>query len=276
MVEPEDDGARGPWSAVTQGGAFMKGAAAVLTTPGAYILVFGMLGFGALTRDLGFSLPEAAFITGAMFQLPGMVAFADELARSGSIAVTALAVVLTAVRLLPMTVVLQPFLRGSGWPRWSQFAAAHFIAITSWVEALRRLPELPDRLRLPFYVGFGLTLCTSTLVATCVGHETAGAVPPVVTGMLLFLTPVYFMTSLISTVHGICDKLALAAGTAIGPVFYLTMPGFDLLATGLIAGTGAYLVERAVRRRRGQGQNGDKVCVADHDDHDDDGTKEGP
>ena len=250
MQGPDDERDHPPWTAgATQAQAVRRGMLATLSTPGAYILIFGMLGFGALTRDLGFSIYEAAFITGAIFQLPGMVAFVDELGRGAPIAVTALAVLLTAIRLLPMTVVLQPFVRGSGWPRWAEFYGAHFVAITSWVEALRRLPELPTRLRLPFYIGFGTTLCTFTIIATVIGYLAAGSVPPFLAAALLFLTPVYFVTSLISTASDSGDKIALVIGTVLGPVLFVLAPGFDLMLTGLIGGTAAYLLGRTMRQR---------------------------
>jgi len=242
----------------TNGTAFARGARAVTATPGAYILVLGMLGFGALCRDLGFSILEAAFVTGAIFQLPGMVAFVDELGRSASIGAAAIAIMLTAIRLLPMTVVLQPYLRGSTLPRWVDFYGAHFVAITSWVEALRRLPELPDRLRMPFYIGFGTTLCSLTMVATAIGYQVSGSVPTVVSGALLFLTPVYFATSLLSTATGVGDKLSLAIGAALGPVFFALAPGFDLVLTGLIGGTAAYFISRRIRASASSAPSADK------------------
>jgi hypothetical protein len=45
------------------------------------------------------------------------------------------------------------------------------------------------------------------------------------------------------------DLLAIGIGCGLAPVFYLLMPGFDLLATGVIGGTLAFLL-------RGRGARG--------------------
>jgi hypothetical protein len=38
------------------------------------------------------------------------------------------------------------------------------------------------------------------------------------------------------------DVLAVAIGCALAPVLYMAAPGFDLLATGLLGGTLAFLL----------------------------------
>jgi hypothetical protein len=40
------------------------------------------------------------------------------------------------------------------------------------------------------------------------------------------------------------DMAAVAIGCGLSPILYLVLPGFDLLATGLVGGTLAYLVGR--------------------------------
>ena len=40
----------------------------------------------------------------------------------------------------------------------------------------------------------------------------------------------------------------LAAGLLLGPLFYMLLPGLDLLWTGLVGGTLAYLGTRIARR----------------------------
>ena len=79
---------------------------------------------------------------------------------------------------------------------------------------------------------------------TMAGHVLAGSVPATVSATLLFLTPVYFLLSLLATARVRMDLLAIGAGCALAPMFYLLMPGFDLLATGLVGGTLAFLLRR--------------------------------
>jgi hypothetical protein len=68
----------------------------------------------------------------------------------------------------------------------------------------------------------------------------------VVSATLLFLTPIYFLLSLLATSRARMDLIAIVLGCALAPVLYVAAPGFDLLATGLIGGTLAFLLrERA-------------------------------
>ncbi len=228
--------------------AFLRGVMSAPTTPGLFILFFAMIGFGALARDAGFGAGEAVFITASLFQLPGQVALVDQFGRGATIAAAAFAVALTAIRLLPMTVVLMPYLRGSGLPRWLEYASVHFVAITAWVESLKRLPAIPVPLRLPFYLGFAGVLCVSTITATFVGYHVAGQVSPLVSAALLFLTPIYFVCSLVATSTSSADYWAVLIGTVLGPILFLYLPGLDLLLTGLIGGTLAYFIGRWRRK----------------------------
>ncbi len=240
--------------------AFLKGLTSAPLTPGV-ILFAAMIGFGALARDAGFSAGQAVFLTVTIYQLPGQVALVDQLGRGAALSAAAFAVVLTAVRLFPMTVVLMPYLRGSRLPRWLAYAGAHFIAITVWVESLQRLPRLPPAERLPYYLGFGCMLLTSTAVATLMGYHLSGAVPELMRAALLFLTPIYFILSMVATAQGHGDRWAIVLGGALGPLLFLALPGPDLLLTGLVAGTGAYLIGRMANSPVAKG-DGDKETHA--------------
>ncbi len=237
---------------IAPGRAMLRGAAAVPSTP-AVVLFCTFIGFGALAHETGFTLGQALFTTATIFALPGQVVLADQLARGAAISTAAFAVMLTAVRLMPMTVALMPEMRGTRARRALEFVACHFIAVTSWIEARRRLPFVPRDLRLPYYIGFGSALCTATLVGTVTGFALAREVPVVIAAALLFLTPVYFILSLVATMQTREDQLAVLLGSALGPLLFLFMPGFDLLATGLIGGTMAYAVGRMAR---GEGAGG--------------------
>jgi hypothetical protein len=67
-------------------------------------------------------------------------------------------------------------------------------------------------------------------------------VPAAVSATLLFLTPIYFLLSLMATSRARIDRLAIGLGCALAPVLYVAAPGFDLLATGLLGGTLAFLL----------------------------------
>ena len=100
------------------------------------------MGYGALAHDAGFELGQTLLISASFYALPAQVIFVDQMARGASLAAAAFAVTLTAVRLLPMTVSMMPYLRDPELPRCVVFPIAHFMAVTSWIEGNRVLPGL--------------------------------------------------------------------------------------------------------------------------------------
>jgi predicted branched-subunit amino acid permease len=231
----------------SQAAAFAQGLKLVCSVPAA-VLFSTALGFGALARDGGFTAGQAAFMAVSMFALPNQVMLADQLMRGATLAGAALAVTLTAVRLMPMTVTLVPWLRGSTSPRLLLVLAAHFVAITTWIEGNRRLPNFAPSLRLAHFLGIGVAVAFAMLAGTAAGYGLAGRVPAVVSAALLFLTPLYFILSLIGTSRSSMDLAAIVLGCALAPLLYFLLPGFDLLATGLIGGSIAFAWGRGVAR----------------------------
>lgn len=243
--EPEDAW----WRNASRLALFYRGLLVAFSVPG-LILFASSAGFGALARDAGFGLANAVFMMGIFFALPAQVVMLDQMARGASLMAGALAVTLTGIRLLPMSVALMPYLKGPRATRAGYLLAGHFIAVTAWMEGWRRLPKLPAEARLDHFIGIGTGLVLATLFGTAVGYLIAGAVPSVIAAVLLFLTPVYFLLSLIATAGGLCDKLAIITGALLGPPFYILAPGFDLLLTGVIGGTVAHLISKGSRDRR--------------------------
>jgi predicted branched-subunit amino acid permease len=198
-------------------------------------------GFGALAHDAGIQFGHTAFMSVILFATPAQVVLVDQLARGSSLWGGTFAVMLTAIRLLPMTVTMVPLLRGPATRRWQYMLASHFVAITGWAEAFRRLPQLPERLRMAYFLGMGSALFTSLLIGTILGYLVASVVPPLLTSALLFMTPLYFTMSLVLNARQSMDWWALGTGAVLGPVLFIAAPGFDLLLTGLIGGTIAYV-----------------------------------
>jgi len=224
----------------SQWAAFAAGLSLIASVP-SLVLFATALGFGALARDGGFTLGQAAFLSVGMFALPNQVVLVDQLARHETLAAAALAVTLTAVRLLPMTVTLAPLFRGMRARPLLETLAAHFIAITTWIESNRRLPALAPDLRLPHHLGSGIGIALMLLLGTLVGYALVGRLPTIVAAALLLTNPLYFILSLVATSRLRMDVAAIAAGCILAPLLYLVAPGFDLLATGLIGGTLAFL-----------------------------------
>lgn len=225
---------------LTPTAAFARGLLLVLSVP-AFVLFSTSIGFGALARDGGFDLAHAVFMSATMFALPNQVVLVDQLARGATLAGAALAVTLTAVRLMPMTVTLVPLLRGTRRRLLLETLAVHFIAISTWIEGHRRLPALPPDLRLPYHFGVGITMAAMITLGTVTGYLLVAGLPPLVNAALLFTTPLYFFLSLVSTSQSRMDLAAVALGCGLAPALHLVVPGFDLLATGLIGGTLAFM-----------------------------------
>ena len=87
--------------------------------------------------------------------------------------------------------------------------AAHFIAISTWIEGQRRLPSMPVELRLPFHLGAGVVMAGMMLAGTIAGYLLVAGVPALVTAALLFMTPLYFILSLIATSRSAMDMAAV-------------------------------------------------------------------
>lgn len=236
-------------------GVFLSGLAVSLSIPG-FILFASAGGFGALARDAGLSIGNALLMMGVLFALPAQVVMVDQLARGGALVGAVLAVALIGIRLLPMTVVIVPFLGGSkaSWP--GKAVAVHAVAITGWIEGLRRLPDTPENLRLPHFFGIGTGLIVAALAGTAAGYIAAGQLSGPLAAALLFLTPIYFMLALLATAAQPSDWLAIVIGAVLGPIAYWLAPGFDLLLTGLIGGSAAHVLARNWRIKRDAGLGG--------------------
>ncbi|WP_350334637.1 AzlC family ABC transporter permease [Coralliovum pocilloporae] len=222
---------------------FLLGLSNIISVP-AIILITAFAGFASLARESGFSLEQALVMTATVWALPAQVVLVGSMAADASLWATAFAVTLSSVRLLPMIVSLLPLVRTDTTPRWQLFLLSHFIAITAWVFAMARAPEVPRQGRLPFLMGFGCAIMSGSMLCIVLSYLLLERLPPVVSAALFFLTPVYFLTSLTAAAKAFADKLALAFGLVLGPVFFLWIPGLDLLWTGLVGGTAAYLIGR--------------------------------
>ena len=232
-----------PAQSMTRTRAFWRGTLAMFGVP-ALVLYAGILGYGAFAREVGLTLGQALALPIFLQALPAQVVLADHAARGASLAAAALAVSLTAVRFLPMTVVLMPWLKGHGGPRWHELLVVHFVAVTVWIEGLRRLPTAPAEVRLVYYLGIGVGILTGTLISTALGYLAAGTLPQWMSAALLFTMPLTFLLAMIETSRARTDYLAIIAGVVIAPLAYIWVPGFDLLITGLAGGTLAWALGR--------------------------------
>ncbi len=228
---------------------FVWGLGRALALP-AWIVGFSLLGVGSLARDAGHPIGAAVLSTVLIWAAPAQLILYGTLASGGLLVAAALAVALSAIRLLPMTLSIWPYLRRPGQPLWLQLLMAHFVAATSWIDATRHLPGMEAERRVPYYLGFASACMAVSATMTALGFLLVSALPAPLAAGLLCLTPLYFMISLVGSARDATDWLAIGLGIGLVPVAQLTIgKDFDLLATGLVGGTAAYLLGRILPRR---------------------------
>ncbi len=222
--------------------AYVEGMRRAFGVP-VIVLAASYLGFGVLCRESGLGVGYSLASTATGWALPGQIALVELYAVGASWIAVVLAVALSNARLLPMTATLLPFLRHPGTPRWKYYLAAHYVAVTGWANAMVICPTLTTRARLPFFFGFVTVLQAGTLLTTGIGYFLPGVLPLSITLGLVFLNPIYFMLIFAADMRARARALALGFGAVCGPLLHLVSPEWGLLATGLIAGTIAFVVD---------------------------------
>ncbi|MEP1442817.1 MAG: AzlC family ABC transporter permease [Hyphomicrobiales bacterium] len=229
---------------------FLKGASNVVSLP-ALILIMSFIGFGALTAEAGLTVWQAMFLGITTWALPSAVLVAGAIINDVPFYATVFAVVLASVRLLPMTMALVPMLKSDKTKLSSLLLSAYFMAVTSWVFAMNRLPEIERENRVPFFLGFALTLAMVVVITLGIAHSLVPNLPVPIAAALIFLTPVYFLLSMTAAARITSEYWAIGFGLVLGPIFHLITPDTDLLWCGLLGGTMSYGLSRLVESRKG-------------------------
>ncbi len=112
------------------------------------------------------------------------------------------------------------------------------------MESLRLLPTIARERRIAFCNGLSTAYMSTAIVMGFVGYYLAASLPPLLAGVLLFLTPLSFFLSTVSNSRAMVDRLALVLGFAIGPALAFADVPLDLMWTGIVGGTLAYGVHR--------------------------------
>jgi predicted branched-subunit amino acid permease len=233
----------------TDAGAFLFGVRTAFRSVFAFVIIFTYIGFGALCHDYGLSVGWGMLSTALQWAGPAQVILVTGLGPGTVLIETAVAVALSSVRFLPIVVSILPLVRREDTKPWQLLVPVHFMAISVWVEAMRHAPGLPREHRIPFCNGIGATLLGLGVVFTAVGYYMQSLLPAMFGAAAMFITPISFLTSAARNARALLDKAALALGIVIGPVLALNHVPFDLLWTGIVAGTLAYGAHRVQRTR---------------------------
>lgn len=228
----------------TARGAFLLGVKSGLSSVLALVLCGTFIGVGALAHDSGFALGWALATTILIWAAPAQVILITTAHAGATLLESALAVTISAIRLLPMIVSVMPMLRTPQTKTAQLVLPAHMVAVTVWVESFRLLPHVPRPSRVAFLNGLGGVLLIMSAVATGIGYGLAANLPPLLAAGILALTPLTFLLSTARNAHRLVDKLALALGLALYPLISLLNTGVEILISGVVAGTVAYCVHR--------------------------------
>ncbi len=230
--------------------SFAAGFGAGLRTVFPYVLFSTYIGIGALAHDFGFSLVWVVLSTLLIWAGPAQLILISALGSGVTLVETGIAVGLSAVRLLPMTASLIPMMKGPLTRTWHFLLPAHFTTISMWAECIRLLPTLPREQRLSFANGIGTGFLLAALIGTGAGYYLAGKLPLALSAALLFLTPLSFITATARNSRLLSDRVAFGLGFCLAPLFAAANVGLELMWTGIVAGTIAFLAHRVQRARK--------------------------
>lgn len=226
-----------------QGAPFLRGLKAAFRSVFFYMLLGNYVGIGALSYEFGFSVWWMVASTVLIWAAPAQVVLISTLGVSTLIEV-ALAVGLSSVRFLPMVASLLPMLHSERTRQAHMVLPAHLTAISVWVEGMRLLPGVPRDERVAFYNGLGIGLLSAAVSASAVGYYLAAGLPLLFAATLLFLTPMALLMSVSRNSRTLIEGLAFGLGLVVWPVLAAQKIGLELMWTGIIAGTIAYVVHR--------------------------------
>jgi predicted branched-subunit amino acid permease len=227
--------------------AFLLGCRVAVVSVFGFVITVTYIGFGALTHDYGFPVAWAMLSTVLIWAGPAQVILATALGSGTALIEMAVAVALSSVRLLPMVVAVLPLVKTERTRPWQLLIPVHFVAVSVWVETMRVAPSLPREHRIAFCNGLGVTWVGLGTVATGVGYFLSAALPALFGAAAMFITPMSFLVSTARNSRLLMEKAALALGLVIGPLLAFTKVDFDLLWTGILAGSLAYGLHRLRR-----------------------------
>lgn len=228
--------------------AFVLGVKSALSSILALVLFGTFIGIGALAHDAGFTLGWAVASTVLVWAGPAQVILISTSHAGATLLESALAVTISAIRLLPMVVSVLPMMRSPQTKLHQLALPAHLVAVTLWVESFRLLPHVPRERRIAFVNGLGWCLVALSCVATAIGFVLAANLPPLLAAAVLALTPLTFLLSTARNAHRLVDQLALALGLALYPLVQLLHTGIDIMISGVASGTIAYVIHRWRKR----------------------------
>ena len=181
--------------------------------------------------------------------LPGQLAMIDLTAAGQPVLVIVFACSLANARFLPMVVSFLPMISRPGEKFSLLVLEAQLLSINSWAMCLREFPSVDAHCRRRYYIVFASVILFAALIGTIVGHAGSVILPRALIAGLIFASPLFFALVL-SAVQVFSHRLAMIAGCIIMPLMYHWFPSVDLLLTGLLGGSIAFLIGRVNRENK--------------------------
>ena len=220
-------------------GAVFGGIKDALRLP-AWVVSAALIGVGPLAQAVGHPIGAAMASTIFVWAGPAQVLFYGGLASGMAYPALAFVIGLSSMRFLPMTMTVMQMLRRPKQSILMQFAIAHFVTVTVWAECLRRLPDMREDRRVPYFFGFPISCLVLSPFTTAFGYVLAGNVPS-----HFWAGPgLFFPCSICAGAEDMPDWLAIGMGAVLEPLaLHVAGPEFDLLVTGLVGGTVAFMIK---------------------------------
>ena len=211
------------------------------------IVTSAMTGFGSLARDSGLSLDVSVALSIGLWGLPGQVAMVELWAMGAPVLAILIASSMGNLRFLPMALVTVPWFQGDGRASWTRYLAVQVMSINIWTIFMRHAPMIRLDQRYPYFMGVGSICLVGGTTGTVLGYTLAGTMPPAVTIALILLNPAYFLFVFSSVRQRNCI-IAVILGSFTGPLLHQLTADWAIPLTGLIAGSLAFLLDRATKR----------------------------
>ena len=206
-----------------------------------------MFAFGAFLKSAGFDIYQSFFSTLFTFALPGQFVMAETILAGGTLLNVFLAVFLTNSRLYPMTVNIMPVIRETTTPKWKQYLAAHFVAVTSWFNMFAVHKKIKQEDKLNYFIGLGGFLWFNSILCTVAGFLFSNLVSHEVLIGLVFINPMYFLIMTISNLKEKKMFFSIFFGATLSILLNNFFPGWSVLIAGIVSGTLGYFIFRKER-----------------------------
>ena len=208
-----------------------------------------MAGFAAIAREAGFDFWMAISTSALVWGMPGQVAFASLYSAGASLLVIFVSVSLANMRMLLMVVSAADMmhLHMHKLPMWRRVILMQFLAITSWAHLAVAETKYPRHLLLSYFQGFSLTLFLFGMLGTVFGYFLPDMLQPDLLQIIIFITPIYIFL-LIVTARQKANRLAVAIGSILCPLFYPMAGEWSVLLAGFVGGTLALGCGRIIAR----------------------------